>query len=206
MWWNFHLELLLNYLDCQPLKGQWRVWKLPCRSSSAKQSAVVPGLFVFVSPITFWLPKKLLCQMTKCMKYGWWKKSAPVDMLNIPLFTRFYTSQVVILNLWLLRSIQALEQLRSDLLSHSTTTPTFRYKGSSSVETQIHNSMFGSFLTSGFFVHLGVARWFFFIFFHHFQVALGKIRWLQAKLPLISYTIDYGKSSSDIVKLSQMMI
>ena len=38
---NHHLEFLLNYLDCQPFKGR----KLPGRSSSAKQSAVVPSVF-----------------------------------------------------------------------------------------------------------------------------------------------------------------
>ena len=44
------------------------------------------------------IPKdKMPCESWNEVKYFWWKKSGqPVDMLNIPLFTRFYTSQVVV--------------------------------------------------------------------------------------------------------------
>ena len=38
--------------------------------------------------------------------YCWWKKSGyPVDMVNIPLFTRFYASQVVVWEFWTINSI-----------------------------------------------------------------------------------------------------
>ena len=108
----FPVDLISPQID---VSKKWRYCQMICifggiadGRDSAKQFSIdtSPMLSQISSLNSFWIATRMLCQprnghqdirtITCLVGDPYWKNPAPVDMVNLRLFTGFYTSQVVV--------------------------------------------------------------------------------------------------------------